>query len=84
MDDTNASLEKYLRSLPVNQQETTLSFEQIEGILNESLPLSAREDELWWGNQKQGTFVETIPWMSAGWLVDIVNLAQKWVRFVRQ
>ena len=77
-------LEKYLRRLPVSQEQITLSFQSIEQELNDTLPQSAREDRDWWGNQKQGTTVETIAWMDAGWLVDTVDLREKWVRFVRQ
>jgi len=84
MPDKYTSLEQYLRDLPVSQQEVTLTFELIEQILNEPLPLSAQEDRLWWGNQAQGTIVESIAWMDAGWMVDVVELREKWVRFVRQ
>ncbi|MEP7135007.1 MAG: hypothetical protein ABI904_08745 [Chloroflexota bacterium] len=77
-------LEKYLRGLPVSQDKVTLSFESIEQVLNDSLPQAALEEFDWWGNQKQGTQVEALAWMDAGWLVDIVDLREKWVRFVRQ
>ena len=77
-------LEKYLRRLPISQQLVTLSFESIEQELNAVLPQPARDDPNWWGNQKQGTTVESIAWMDAGWMVDTVNLREKWVRFVRQ
>lgn len=77
-------LEKYLRGLPTGQDVVTLSFEFIEQVMNDALPQTARHDPEWWGNQKQGLSVETIPWMDAGWLVDIVDLHANWVRFVRQ
>ena len=77
-------LEQYLRDLPTSEEELTLTFERIEEILHEHLPASAREDGLWWGNQKQGIQIETNPWMDAGWMVEIVDLHEKWVRFVRQ
>ena len=77
-------LERYLRELPTSQEDVTLTFTLIEQILNESLPPSAQQENSWWGNQKQGTRVESIAWMDAGWLVDIVDLSEKWVRFVRQ
>lgn len=82
--DKYSPLEQYLRDLPRQQEEVTISFEQIERILNDSLPPSAREDPLWWGNQQKGTFVEMISWMNAGWLVESANLREKWVKFVRQ
>ena len=84
MTGTYEPLEKYLRGLPVSQEDVTLPFTLIEQILNQSLPASAHEQGDWWGNQKQGTQVESIAWMDAGWLVDIVDLREKWVRFVRQ
>lgn len=77
-------LEKYLRSLPRAQEEVTLSFENIEQVLNDALPLSAYQDRAWWGNQAQGTQVEVIAWMDAGWMVDTVDLVEKRVKFVRQ
>ena len=77
-------LEKYLRGLPASQEQVTLSFESIEQVLQESLPPSAHAERAWWGNQKQGTQVESIAWMDAGWMVDTVDLKEKWVRFVRQ
>ena len=77
-------LERYLRGLPVSQEDVTLTFTFIEQILNESLPAPAQQEHNWWGNQKQGTQVESIAWMDAGWLVEIVDLREKWVRFVRQ
>ncbi len=84
MAERYTPLEKYLRDLPASQEEVTLTFERIEQILNDSLPLQAHQPGPWWGNQKQGTQVETIPWMDAGWMVDTVDLREKWVRFVRQ
>ncbi len=77
-------LEEYLRSLPVIQQDVTLTFEFIEQVLNDQLPLEAYGEREWWGNQKKGTNVEAIPWMDAGWMVDTVEFMEKWVRFVRQ
>ena len=77
-------LERYLRGLPVSQEDVTLTFIVIEQILNDALPAPAQQESGWWGNQKQGTQVESIAWMDAGWLVEIVDLSEKWVRFVRQ
>jgi hypothetical protein len=76
-------LEQYLRGLPVNQKEVTLNFEQIEGILIDKLPNSAKEYSAWWNNEVEGTHVQARGWMDAGWLVDMVNFTEKWVRFAR-
>jgi hypothetical protein len=77
-------LEQYLRDLPIGQEEITLTFENLEQILNEPLPLAAHEESPWWGNQKPGMIIEPNSWMDAGWMVDIVDLREQWVRFVRQ
>ena len=84
MDGKYALLEQYLRGLPLSQDEETLTFERIEQILGDSLPTFAYEDSAWWSNQKQGIQIETNPLMDAGWMAEIVNLQEKWVRFVRQ
>ena len=84
MPESFSPLERYLRDLPADKQEVIIALEQIERILNEPLPQSAHEEVAWWGNQKQGTTVESIPWMDAGWMVDTANLKEKWVKFVRQ
>jgi hypothetical protein len=84
MSDKYASLEQYLRHLPISEEEVTLTFERIDELLIEPLPTSAREDYLWWENQRRGMQVETVAWMDAGWMVEVVDLREKWVRFVRQ
>ena len=76
-----APLEHYLRDLPGYQQETTLTFEQIERILNVKLPPSAFEHQAWWANT--GSHVEAHAWIDAGWKVETFNLGNKWVRFIR-
>ena len=77
-------LEKYLRALPVSQEEEVLTFARIEQIVGDSLPTVAYQDSAWWGNQKQGIQIEPNAWMDAGWMVEIVDLRERWVRFVRQ
>jgi hypothetical protein len=78
-----APLENYLRGLPIRQREVTMSFEQIEGILNDSLPLSATNHRAWWSNGTDSR-VEAHAWLNAGWKVDSVNSNKKWVRFRRE
>ncbi len=76
-------LEHYLHGLPVTQKEVTMTFEQIERILNDKLPPSTYEYQAWWANEKEGNHVNARAWANAGWHVDTVNLQGKWVRFVR-
>jgi hypothetical protein len=79
-----SALERYLRDLPSDKEDAVIDFVQIERLLGEALPPSALQEGDFWGNQKQGTTVETIPWMDAGWMVDKVDLKNKKVYFVRQ
>jgi hypothetical protein len=76
-------LEKYLRNLPDSQQEVTLGFEEIEGILKSKLPSSAYEDRRWWDHETEGNHINTRAWSNAGWKVDGVNINGKQVKFVR-
>ena len=76
-------LENYLRDLPANQKEVTLSFEQIEGIINAKLPPSAHEYQQWWENEKEGNHVNARAWANAGWKVESVDFNRKQARLVR-
>ena len=76
-------LEHYLRDLRVNQKEVTLSFEQIERILNDKLPSSAYEDRRWWDHETEGNHVNKRAWANAGWKVVSVDFDRKRARFVR-
>ena len=77
-----APLENYLRGLPESQKEVTLSFEQIEGILNSKLPASANELS-WWEHETEGNHVNARAWSNAGWKVESLDVNKKWVTLVR-
>ena len=76
-------LEQYLRDIPENQKEVTLSFEQIEGIIHARLPSSAYEYWAWWANEKEGNHVNARAWANAGWKVQSVDFDRKQARLVR-
>jgi hypothetical protein len=76
-------LENYLRDLPESQKEVTLSFEQIERILNTKLPSSAYESRTWWDHEKEGNHVNARAWANAGWKVESVDFNRKQARLVR-
>jgi CBS domain-containing protein len=57
-----------------------LAFDQIENLLGEDLPDSARQHRAWWGND-YSTHVQAIAWLSAGWLVDGVDMNKEEVDF---
>jgi hypothetical protein len=76
-------LEKYLRDLPENQRKVTLSFEEIERIINTKLPPSAYGYQQWWENEKEGNHVNARAWANAGWKVESVDFNRKRVNLVR-
>lgn len=66
-------LTRYLEN--TRSPSVALIFEQLEDILGEYLPNSARQDENWWANKKAA------PWTDAGWFVSELNLEEGWVVF---
>lgn len=76
-------LEKYLRELPESQREVTLGFEEIERIINTTLPSSAYEDRRWWDHETEGNHVNKRAWANAGWKIENVDVGGKEVKMVR-
>jgi hypothetical protein len=76
-------LENYLHDLPDSQREVALGFKQIERILNDKLPPSAYESELWWTKEKEANHVTPRAWANAGWKVESVELKKKRANLAR-
>ncbi len=76
-------LENYLRGVPADQSEITLTFGQIETIMHDNLPPSEREYRPWWGNEQDGMHIHAQAWMDAGWKVESVDQRRCIVRFRR-
>jgi hypothetical protein len=57
-----------------------MAFAEIEELLGEELPDSARKHRAWWGND-YSTHVQATAWLSAGWLVDDVDMNKEQVAF---
>jgi DNA-binding transcriptional regulator YiaG len=70
----------YLRQS--GQQEVTLSFTEIEGILGDRLPGSARRQRAWWSNRSKGALQATA-WMGADYMVKQLDLETETVSFQR-
>jgi len=74
----------YLKRLPVDMRDKTLTFAALEEILGFRLPNSAHRYREWWANPSspdQHPYAQA--WMAAGWKVDTVNQRDKWERFKR-
>jgi hypothetical protein len=78
-----APLGQYLRNLPPSQNAVTLSFDDVETIIDAELPRSATaHHHQWWANQSQGS--RAPHWDAAGFKVDHVELKKRLVRFARK
>ena len=69
---------EYLRGKA--QSEVTLSFSQIEILINKTLPISARNQRAWWSNRKKGA-LQASAWMEAGYEVKKLDLKEEQVTF---
>ncbi len=74
----------FLMRIPPDVREKTLTFTEIEGILDFKLPKSAYVHRPWWSNPsspKYHSYAQS--WLDADWKVDTVNQQEKWVCFRR-
>lgn len=61
-----------------------LTFQEIEDIIGDKLPMSAYKYYAWWGNRKLTKHSQVKAYMEAGYQVDSFNLVEKWVIFIRE
>jgi len=64
------------------ENSVRLSFREIEQMLGESLPASARKYRPWWAND--ATHVQAHAWLEVGYVVNEVNLIGERVVFSRR
>jgi hypothetical protein len=78
-----APLGRHLRNLPPSQNAVTLSFDEVETIIDAQLPRSATAHlHQWWANQSRGS--RAPHWDAAGFKVDHVDGKKLRVRFARK
>jgi DNA-binding transcriptional regulator YiaG len=63
-----------------NEGEVTLTFAQIETLMNNPLPDSARSKRAWWSNRSKGA-LQASAWMEAGYRVEDVDIDRQQVTF---
>ena len=59
-----------------------LTFEEVENIIEDKLPPSARQHRSWWANATVG-HTQSQQWLEAGWRVSNVNISEERVVFSR-
>lgn len=73
------ALQDHLFSLSDTAWQTT--FEEIEKVIGDSLPESARKHQAWWANQGSG---HSQYWQRAGWKTADVDVENERLTFVRK
>jgi DNA-binding transcriptional regulator YiaG len=63
-----------------NQSEVILTFAEIEALMNNPLPNSAKTKRAWWSNRSKGA-LQASAWMEAGYRVEDVDLDGQRVTF---
>jgi DNA-binding transcriptional regulator YiaG len=59
----------------------TLTFSQIENLMQAPLPASARTKRAWWSNRDSKSALQASAWVQAGYHVETVDLAQQSATF---
>lgn len=72
-------LANHLASLSTSPWKAT--FAEVEAVMGEALPFSAREHRPWWGNSSADG--QSAAWMTVGWKTARVDLAAETVVFTR-
>ena len=62
------------------QNEIILSFAEIERLIKESLPNSAKSKRAWWSNRSKGA-LQASAWIEAGYRVENVDFDQQCITF---
>jgi len=78
-----APLATYLKRQSVDVKSLRLLFRQIEFMIGQPLPPSAKREGTWWANVTQGR-VQSMQWLGAGWRVESVDYDKTEVTFERK
>ena len=77
-----ARLAEWLAKRPDSEADLTLTFDEIEVVLQSPLPRSAFAHRSWWANDSVG-HPQSINWLDVGWRVANLNLTNRTVTFSR-
>jgi len=82
IDNRYAPLTTWLQKQPLEEERVSRSFKQIEELINDELPASARLYRTWWSNNLKINPLAR-QWWEAGWRVSTVSLSEEKVVFTR-
>ena len=77
-----ALLASYLQERPLSEDKQALTFKQIEEIIREELPASARQHPSWWTNEGMD-HNPSQQWLDVGWTVSLIDAIEERVIFTR-
>lgn len=65
----------------VKERQIKFKFTEIESLINDKLPQSARKHKAWWGNDLSGSHSWALDWCHAGWRSQELDLVLETVVF---
>lgn len=77
-----ARLAIWLANRPPDQDTVTLTFDQVEAIIEGDLPASAYKHRAWWANDSV-SHPHSQQWLEVGWRAASANMSDQHVRFSR-
>ncbi len=77
-----APLADWLQGQPGRVDSVPLQFDEIELIIGDDLPASARTHRAWWANDSQ-SHPQSRVWLDAGWRSTFINMTEGRVTFAR-
>jgi len=81
-DSRYARLGVRLQGMPSDSRSILFKFAQLEDIIGEPLPTSARQHRSWWANIATGQS-HSREWLDLGWRVATVDIGSEVVEFAR-
>jgi len=81
-DSRYARLGVHLQGVPADASSVLFKFAELEDIIGEPLPTSARQHRAWWANNATG-HSHSREWLDAGWRVATVDIVSELVEFAR-
>lgn len=76
-------LTRFFLSIPAQTNELTISFHQIEALLQSQLPESALQYAAWWSYESNPRQPQKNSWQKAGWRMEEVDFSRRQVCFRR-
>jgi hypothetical protein len=75
-------LYNYLFQKGKDNSHHTMTFSEIEEVLQFKLPNSSYKYPAWWANESEGNHTHALSWINAGWKTNNVKLGKS-VTFIK-